>query len=268
MGNSGFIRPGRGGAWLSAVALAAFTLLASALSAAEGVGEDAPLPAPLLPGVGAHDPRTRLDPAAAPWRAVGKLQGITVNLRQTCTASLVGPALVLTAAHCVFNRRTRQNFLPGSLHFLIGYEGGVQAAHAVGVAVETGPGYDPARPRETMGSDWALISLDTRLGSPDRRLPIYGKPMPVGSMVMLGGYQQDHPLVLMADTGCRIVGHFVDASGRRVLRHNCTGARGISGAPLLIEKDGKWYVAGVDVTAEPGVAAGFAVVPDDDAERF
>src|SRR5260370_16315829 len=79
---------------------------------------------------------------------------------------------------------------------------------------------------------------------------------------MLGGYQQDHPLVLMADTGCRVVGHFVDAGGRRLLRHNCTGAGGVSGAPLLIERGGKWYVAGVYVPARPRVPVRVPLVPD------
>ena len=30
-----------------------------------------------------------------------------------------------------------------------------------------------------------------------------------------------------------------------------------------MEKGGKWYLAGVDAAAEPGVAAGIAVVPDE-----
>jgi hypothetical protein len=56
----------------------------------------------------------------------------------------------------------------------------------------------------------------------------------------------------MADTECRIVGRSTDASG----------------APLLIEKGGKWYTAGVDVAAELGVASGFAVVLDEARKRL
>jgi hypothetical protein len=41
------------------------------------------------------------------------------------------------------------------------------------------------------------------------------KPPEVGSAIMLGGYQQDHRLILMADTECRIVGRANDAAGRR-----------------------------------------------------
>ena len=176
----------------------------------------------------------------------------------------------MTAAHCVFNRLTRRNFPPGSLHFLIGYQSGRYIGHAIGVKLETGLGYDPSRPYETVGSDWALISLETRLGSADRILPMIDQSPEVGSKVMLGGYQQDHPLVLTADTECQIVGRSTDASDRLLLRHNCAAARGVSGAPLLIEQGGKWYTAGVDVLgpAQVGGVGGFAVVLDEARERF
>jgi Trypsin len=58
---------------------------------------------PHYPGVGAHNPCGRLDPDELPWRAVGKLQIASLNVRQVCTATLVGPSTVLTAAHCAFN---------------------------------------------------------------------------------------------------------------------------------------------------------------------
>jgi len=76
-------------------------------------------------------------------------------------------------------------------------------------------------------------------------------------------YQARFGLIPMADTGCRIAGRATETTGRVLLRHNCTGTRGDSGAPLLIEKDGKWYIAGIDVAAELGVASGFAVVVDE-----
>jgi len=51
-------------------------------------------------------------PDSVPWRAVGKLQAASTNLRVLCTGTLVGPSIVLTAAHCVYNPRTQHNFLP------------------------------------------------------------------------------------------------------------------------------------------------------------
>jgi protease YdgD len=253
-----------------AVALAACFVASSVLKAGEATSANQSMMVPIRPGIGALDPRGRLDPDKGPWRAISKLQVTTVNRRQTCTGTLVGPSTVLTAAHCVFNELTQRYFPPESMHFLIGYDGSQYAGHAVGVKLDTGPGYrfDHNRPTATAGSDWALVSLNARLGSADRILPIIDHSPEVGSAIMLGGYQQDHPLVLMADTECQIVGRAIDPDGLPLFQHNCTGTRGVSGAPLLIEQSGKWFVTGVDVLAQYGAAVGYGVVLDEVRKRL
>jgi V8-like Glu-specific endopeptidase len=247
------------------IVLGAIACLACGLQAEEQVGGSLATAPPPLPGIGSHDPRIRVDPDVGPWRAVGKLQAASIDFRTLCTATLVGPSTVVTAAHCLFNRRVQRYFQPESLHFLIGYTGNRYAGHAIAISVKTGDGYDPGRPRETIGSDWALVSLEQSLGSPDRILPILsrGGPPKNGENVMLGGYQRDHPLLLMADPQCQIVERSVDVSGRLVLRHNCAGTNGVSGAPLLIYRDGRWQVAAIDVAGEIGITGGGAVVVDE-----
>jgi len=127
--------------------------------------------------------------------------------------------------------------------------------------VKVADGYDPSRPKETLGSDWALVFLDKSLGSAERILSILSEPPENGAKVVLGGYQKDHPLLLMVDAQCRIVGRFVDARDRLLLRHNCAATSGTSGAPLLIDRDGRWQIAAIEVAAETGIAGGAAAVP-------
>jgi protease YdgD len=251
----------------AALALSATSPMAGP-RAGEAARDDGGRALPLLPGIGAHDPRRRVDPNEGPWRAVGKLQAVSPNLRQTCTATLVASAVVLTAAHCVFNERTGRVFAPGSIHFLVGFAGGEHAGHAAGTAIKTGPGYDPQRPRQTMGGDWALISLDRPLGAAGRILPLFEGTPEIGSPVTLGGYQQDHPLLLLADAGCHVRGRVADPTGHVLLRHDCAGSRGVSGAPLLTQKDGRWFVAGIDVAAEAEAVGGLAVFLDEARRSF
>ena len=241
--------------------LGAIACLVCGLTPNQMAGAELGVRPPLVPGIGANDQRVRVNPEEAPWRAVGKLQASSINFRVLCSATLVAPSTVVTAAHCLFNRRTQRNFAPESLHFLIGYNGSRYTGHAVGTAVVIGDGYDPNRPKETIGSDWALVSLDKALGSADRVLPVLSEQPENGANVMLGGYQQDHPLLLMADTQCRILGRFIVAGGHVLLKHSCAGTRGTSGAPLLIDTHRKWQVAAIEVAAEPGLSGGLAVVP-------
>src|SRR5215472_1516892 len=132
----------------SAIVLTALALLACGTWAQEATGSRTGIPAPLQPGIGVHDPRIRVDPDAVPWRAVGKIQVASLNFRTGCTATLVAQSTVVTAAHCLFNRRTGRYFPPESLHFLIGYNGSGYAGHAAGIGMKVGEGYDPVRPKE------------------------------------------------------------------------------------------------------------------------
>jgi protease YdgD len=133
-----------------AIALVVLAVSLDGLRAGESAAADARIGTPLLPGLGAHDPRGRLDPDKVPWCAVGKLQIASLNLRRFCTGTLVGPSTVLTAAHCVLNPLTRRNFPPGSLHFLIGYDGSRYVGHGEGVKLEIGPASATAgRPRRS-----------------------------------------------------------------------------------------------------------------------
>ena len=100
--------------------LLAAALLLPGLAAAQ----PAPVAArPLLPGIGATDPRRPVDLAQAPWRALGRVQ---LELGKRCSGALVGPRTVLTAAHCLVAPRTGNLVRPETVHFLLAYDRGAR----------------------------------------------------------------------------------------------------------------------------------------------
>lgn len=239
-----------------------FALLAASLAAAPpATAQDTRTPprGTLRPGVGPDDPRRPVDVRAEPWRALGRVQ---LEVGGRCTGVLVGPRTVLTAAHCLFSPRSRQVVRPGSVHFLLGYHLGEWKARARVTALTMGEGFMLDRDSPfggPVGRDWALLTLDAPLGE-GRALRLRRSVPPPGTELMLAGYQQDRPEVLLADTGCRALGLRRGVQGLPLLAHGCAGTRGTSGAPLLARAaDGAWEVVGVASAVSDDAARGVAV---------
>lgn len=205
-----------------------------------------PIPRDVLPGIGRDDPRRPVDRREMPWRALGRVQH---ELGGRCTGALIAPNLVLTAAHCLIARRTENLVQPASLHFLLGYDRGSQAAHAQVLSFRVGPG-------RAAGADWAVLTLERDVAPREFTLPLMAALPAPRSPLMLGGYQQDRPEVLLADTQCRAIG----ATAGGMLLHDCAGTRGVSGGPVLAAlPGGGWAVAGVASRASVDAAMGLAV---------
>jgi protease YdgD len=219
------------------------------------------IPRDVLPGIGPEDPRRPVDRRDMPWRALGRVQH---GLGGRCTGALIAPNLMLTAAHCLIARRTENLVQPGSLHVLLGYERGSQAAHAQVVSFRTGAGYRPGA-GSPPGADWAILTLDRDIAPREFTLPLMPRLPAARTPLMLAGYQQDRPEMLLADTQCRAIG--VTSAG--MLLHDCAGTRGVSGGPLLAAlPGGGWAVAGVASRASADAALGLAVTGASIAEAL
>jgi protease YdgD len=155
--------------------------------------------------------------------SIGKLTAAGVG----CTAVAISPDQVVTAAHCIFSRRTSRFLQPGSLHYLLGQRGDYEV-NAVASSYQTGRRYDPTRPVDTSSEDWAVIRLQQSLPSEYRAIQLAAHMPEPGTVVATGGYSQDRPFVITVDRDCRILQNI-----GALLIHNCRSVPGYSGAPLI-----------------------------------
>jgi protease YdgD len=178
------------------------------------------------------DHRVVVDPNQPPWNAIVKVQ---TNIGSRCTGVLIAPATVLTAAHCLYNPRTRAFLEAVSLHVLV-------ARFAVGRGFAGGKGSPTA--------DWARLDLAEAIPSTVAPLPLaQAEPVP-GMAVTLAGYNQDRAQLLLADPACHVIRPITTPpDGGMLIAHDCAATRGTSGAPLLVRQGGGWAVLGINLAA-------------------
>lgn len=209
-----------------------------------------------LPGLRGADPRIGINPNLPPWNAVVRLQVPGVSV---CTGFVVAPAIVLTAAHCLYGNRLG-HFVPAvSIHLLSGYQSGSFARHEVVQSYRIALGYDPRAPDATRGSDAAVLVLAESITA--------APPLPIAVIVplndtilTLAGYSQDRVQRLQIDPDCHALGLLADRTGAPLLRHSCAGTRGTSGGPIMhLDEEGRWRVVGLQSGAQPNERGGVAV---------
>lgn len=169
------------------------------------------------------------DQEAPLWTAVGRLN---VAGNRVCTATLISPDEVITAAHCLFHLVTRHLAYPDDILFVAGFRRDTYAALVHVSAVAILPGYTYVGIEADMASiplDLALIKLG-RAVLPSEATPFTVVDWPAGAVsVDIVGYGRDRPLIASIREMCPWLADEHDAK-----LMGCAVVPGLSGAPAVL----------------------------------
>lgn len=174
------------------------------------------------------------------WEAVGRLN---IGGQAFCTGALIAPDLVLTAAHCLFDRENGRRFKPAEIEFLAGWRNGRANAYrgvSRAVAHPDFEYYDGDRIAR-IAYDVALLQLDQPVRNSTVTPFATGVRPRKGAEVGVVSYARDRAESPSLQEVCHVLAR---RSGTLVL--SCDVDFGSSGAPIFsINEDGEPQIVSV-----------------------
>lgn len=185
-----------------------------------------------------RDDRVRVNSGQMPWRVIGRLQ---MDTGESCTATLIGPDVAITAAHCIHS----DNGVNAAGRFV---GSGGREARITAYLVDQRFNYALFNSGDEIdGLDWALLRLDQRLGDQlgyagVQNLTGQGRQRALSADLYQAGFAWDTGQSLAGHVGCHMIAFHTD----NTFMHECDTTRGDSGSSFMVRNGAGYDVIGVD----------------------